>query len=210
MLMVRYARPLVRVLALIPAVLLVFAVAQGGAGPNPIEFITHETGAWALRFLLLTLAVTPFIALSGWRWAWPVRRTLGLAAFGYAVLHLSIYVVDVGFSLDAVIADVLKRTYITFGMAALLLMVPLAVTSNVWAKALLKRRWIKLHKLVYLVLILGLVHYFLRIRAGYGEWAVYAGIGAVLLGWRVWDKLRRDRVQRQARAKRQAAVETAS
>jgi methionine sulfoxide reductase heme-binding subunit len=186
----RAVKPLLFVLSLLPLVLLLHGAWTDSLGPNPAEALSHRTGDWVLRFLCLVLAVTPLRQLTGWtalaRW----RRMLGLFAFFYALLHFLSYAwLDMGFDAAAIVRDIPKRPFVLVGTLALLLMLPLAATSfNRAIKALGAVRWRRLHRLVYLLVPLGLLHFFwLRsAKNNFAEVAVYAVIVALLLGWRVW------------------------
>ena len=185
-------------LCLVPLALLLTAFFQDALGANPIETITHATGDWTLRFLLITLAVTPLRKLTGWHWLVRLRRMLGLYAFFYGTLHLGTYIVlDQFFDWHAVVLDVLKRPYITVGFSAFVLMVPLAVTStNAMIRRLGGRRWQALHRSVYAIAILGVVHYWWLVKADVFEPLIYGAILAVLLGLRAWwRELERQRQQ---------------
>jgi len=159
---------------------------------NPVEFVLRELGEWALRFLLITLAVTPLRKLMGWAWIVPLRRMLGLYAFFYALLHLLVFfVADLNYSFARLWEEILKRPYITVGMAAFLLMVPLAVTStNKMIKRLGGERWRALHRLIYASGALAVLHfYWLKAsKANVSEPLIYAAILAVLLGYRMADR----------------------
>jgi len=158
----------------------------GGLGANPIEFITHETGTWALRLLLLTLLVSPLRRLTGWSAVMRLRRMLGLFAFFYACLHLSIWIgLDLFFDWTLVWDDILNRPYITAGFTAWLLLLPLAVTSTDAMMRRLKRRWGKLHRLIYPAAMIAVLHFWWLTRADYREPLLYGGLLAMLLGWRV-------------------------
>ncbi|TVO63038.1 protein-methionine-sulfoxide reductase heme-binding subunit MsrQ [Denitromonas ohlonensis] len=191
---------LVFILSLIPLGLLLLAFFQDELGANPIETITHATGDWTLRFLLITLAVTPLRKLTGWHWLLRLRRMLGLFTFFYAVLHFGTYIVlDQFFDWRAVVLDVLKRPYITVGFAAFVLLVPLAVTStNAMVRRLGGRRWQALHRSVYGIAILGVVHYWWLVKADVFAPLIYALILAVLLGLRAWWREQERRRQRAA------------
>ena len=180
------------VVCLIPALRLSHAAATGGdLGINPVETLTHETGQWALRLLLVTLAVTPIRRLTGWNRAIAFRRMLGLFAFFYAILHLSIWVVfDHYFTLSTMIEDIVKRPFITMGTLSLLLMLPLALTSTKWAIRKLGRRWRQLHRLVYVSAVAAVVHFIWKEKVIIDETMMYAGILAVLLGIRLVLALR--------------------
>lgn len=169
----------------LPGLVLAARAAGDALGANPIEAITHVTGEWALRLLLLTLAVTPLRRLFGWAWLAPLRRTFGLFAFGYAALHGLTYVaLDQGFDWPLLVEDVLDRRYITAGAFGLLCMVPLAFTSTRAMMRRLGRRWITLHRLTYVAAIAGVVHYLWLVKADLLPPLVHAAILALLLGYR--------------------------
>ena len=159
---------------------------------NPGEFLDRETGRWTLRFLLITLAVTPLRALTGWNWLLRFRRMLGLFAFFYGVMHLSSYVTFRRvFDVDEIVRDIAERPFMTLGFTALVLMIPLAVTStNAMVRRLGARRWQLLHRLVYVIAPLGAVHYWFMVKRDITQPVIYAAILAVLLGWRVIGRLR--------------------
>ena len=167
-------------------------------GSDPIKEAEHSYGEWTLRMLIATLAITPLRRITGWNWLAKHRRTLGLYAFAYGVLHLLVWVLlDVQLFIseyvgwDIVKTDLLKRPYITIGMLALLLMLPLAITSTKgWIKRLGKS-WGKLHRLIYVVAILGLIHFFLAVKLDWREPLVYTLVVAALLGWRVVENRRK-------------------
>lgn len=195
-----YGRTRVLAIALCAAPFLVLAweAATGTLGINPFERLSHATGLWALKLLLVTLAVTPlrrhatWLAtrlraphgrrLSDWNWLVRLRRPVGLAAFGYAVLHLGVYAgLDVGLDAAAFARDLREKPYILAGATALLLLVPLAATSTDAMVRRLGRHWRRLHRLVYLVGIAAAVHYLWGAKAGALAPQVYAGVLAVLL-----------------------------
>lgn len=187
-------KPLVFTAALLPLAGL-FAGAAGVAalslGANPVETIQDTTGIWALRFLLLTLAMTPLALTLGAAWPLQLRRMLGLFAFTYAVLHFSNYLLlDRTLDFSEIVPDILKRPYITMGFIALVLLVPLAVTSTQNARRRLGARWQQLHRLVYLVAILGCWHFWWQVKKDVTEPFVYAAILAALLAVRLWDRRR--------------------
>ena len=168
--------------AALPGLTLAARAATTGLGANPIEEVTHVTGDWTLRLLLLTLAVTPARRWLGWAWAAPLRRTFGLAAFSYACLHLATYVgLDHFFDFDAIVEDVLDRRYITVGFAGFLCMLPLALTSTRRSMRRLGRRWVVLHRLVYVAAACGIVHYTWQVKADLLGPALYAAVLALLL-----------------------------
>ncbi|WP_297573056.1 sulfite oxidase heme-binding subunit YedZ [uncultured Deefgea sp.] len=153
---------------------------------NPIEFFTRSTGTWALVALLLTLSITPLRQLTGYSRLIDYRRMLGLFTFFYAFLHFMTYLwLDQFFDWSAIGQDILKRPFITVGFAAFVLLIPLAVTSTKGWMRRLKRNWSRLHRLVYVIAILGVVHYLWLVKADLTTPAIYAAVLAVLLGWRV-------------------------
>jgi sulfoxide reductase heme-binding subunit YedZ len=164
-------------------------------GANPAEYITRSTGDWTLRFLLITLAVTPLRQAFGWHWLARFRRMLGLYAFFYGLVHLSSYVAfDHVFEVAEIVKDIVKRPFITVGFTALVLMVPLAITStDGMVRRLGARRWLALHRLVYAIAPLGVLHFWWMVKADVTEPAIYAAILAVLLGYRLTRKLRAPR-----------------
>ena len=155
-------------------------------GANPVEASIHQLGIWGLRILLLTLAVTPAVRWLGWRWLGPHRRMIGLFAFAYIAAHLALYLwLDLNLSLAALWADVVKRWYITLGMAGFALLLPLAITSTRgWMKRL-GRRWSLLHRLIYPAVLLGVLHYAFLVKARDPEPLVYGAILLVLLAVRL-------------------------
>ena len=177
-------------LALLPLARAAWVVLSGMA-VNPVEFITRSTGTWTLCFLLITLAISPLRQLSGWSWPLRLRRMLGLYAFFYGCLHFTTYVwLDQFFDWPGMLHDIVKRPFITVGFAAMLLMTPLAITSTQgWMKRL-KRNWGKLHRLVYPVVLLGVLHYWWLVKKDLTQPMLYAAMLAVLLGWRVYRRWR--------------------
>jgi sulfoxide reductase heme-binding subunit YedZ len=186
----RVMKPVVFLICLLPLAVLVasaFSVAGLGLGANPIEALLHELGRWGLKFLLLTLTVTPLRRWTGWNWLIRFRRMLGLFAFFYILLHFVVYaVLDQGLDMAAIIEDVLKRPYITLGMAGLLMLVPLAVTSTKGMMRRLGKRWQKLHRLVYVIAIAGVWHFYWQVKLDTLDPTVYAFVLAVLLGTRIY------------------------
>jgi sulfoxide reductase heme-binding subunit YedZ len=185
----RWAKPLVFALCLLPLSWLLYLVAQDQLGANPQEALIRATGDWALRFLVIVLAVTPLRELSGLSALARYRRMLGVFMYFYALLHfLSYSGFDMGFDVADIFNDIVKRPFILVGSLALLLLTPLAATSfNAAIRALGAKRWQRLHRLVYAVAGLAILHFF-WMRAGkndFAEVAVYAGILALLLGWRL-------------------------
>lgn len=190
-------KAMVFVLCLVPAGLMVHALLTGGLGVNPVEAMIRQLGEWGLRLLLITLAVTPLRQLTGAVWLIRLRRMLGLFAFTYVVLHFTAYFVfEQSGRVARVVEDVLERPYILVGAAALLLLIPLAVTSTQGWMRRLGRRWKQLHYLVYPIAILGVFHFFMLIKANdYSRPLLYAGILVVLLGYRL-QRLVRGRLSR--------------
>ena len=183
---------LVFVMCLTPLAFLVAQAIQGGLGANPIEAITRSLGDWTLRFLLITLAVTPLRRLTGLAWLVKFRRMLGLFAFFYVLLHLTSYVgLDQFFDWPAMGRDLVKRPFITAGFTAFLLLIPLAITStHAMIRRLGGRRWQRLHRAVYVIGLLGVLHYFWLVKQDISQPLLYAGILGVLLGARlVWRML---------------------
>ena len=169
-------------------------------GANPIDKLIRELGVWGLRLLIVGLAITPAARLLRQPRLIRFRRTIGLFAFAYVLLHLTNYVVtDQWFDWAAIGKDILKRPFITVGMAAFVLIVPLAVTSTNWAlRKLGPVRWRKLHRLTYLIVPLGVIHYLMLVKADHRPPVIYGAIVALLLGWRMWEATRK-RINRPAR-----------
>jgi len=194
------AKPLVFLLCLLPFAWMVYGAFTDGLGANPAEYLIRSNGDWTLRFLCIVLAVTPLRVMTKLNGLARFRRMLGLFAYFYVVLHLLSYSwFDMGFDVPDIAKDIAKRPFILVGFAAFVLLTPLAATSfNRAIKALGARRWQLLHKLVYVIAGLGLLHFF-WMRAGKNNFAevfVYAAIIAVLLGWRVWNFASKNRPQR--------------
>jgi methionine sulfoxide reductase heme-binding subunit len=193
------AKPLVFALSLLPFVWLVYAAFSNQLGANPAEALERSLGDWTLRFLCLVLAVTPLRVVFKLPALARLRRMLGLFVYFYVSLHLLAYAwFDMGFDVIDIAKDIAKRPFILVGFAAFVLLTPLAATSfNRAIKALGARRWQLLHKLVYLVAGLGVLHFF-WMRAGknnFAEVGVYAAILGVLLGWRLVDSMNKKRLQ---------------
>ena len=182
----RYAKPIVFVICLIPLAVLFGRAVNDGLGANPVEAITHETGQWALRLLLVTLALSPICKWTQQPKLLRFRRMFGLYAFFYAGCHFLIWLVaDHALVIADMFEDIVERPYITFGFSALLLMMPLVATSNQSMIKRLGRRWNSLHKLTYLVAILAILHYLWLVKTDYTEAGIYAAIGGFLLLQRV-------------------------
>ncbi len=181
-------KPLVFLACLAPLALVVGDTlgVTGKLGANPIEEILDRFGNWGLRFVMITLAVTPLRRLTGWNWLTRFRRMLGLFTFFYVFLHfLTWLVLDQGLLLAAVVEDIVKRPFITIGMIALLLLLALAITSTNGMRRRLGRRWQTLHNSVYVIAILGVWHFWWQVKLDSAEPLVYAAILALLLGYRV-------------------------
>jgi len=175
-------KPMVFILCLLPFALLVFQAFTDELGTNPVETLTHSTGEWSLRFLLITLLVTPLRRLLKMNWLIKLRRMLGLYAFFYAVLHFITYIwLDQFFDIKEILLDIPKRPFITIGFAAFVLLIPLAVTSTNAMQRRLKRRWLTLHKLVYVIPALVIIHFIWTLKADYSEPIIYAFFFFLLL-----------------------------
>ena len=195
----RATKPALFAAALLPFAWLLQGATFDALGPNPAEALIRSTGDWTLRFLCLTLAVTPLRQWTTWHALARLRRMLGLFTFFYGLLHFLCFAwLDMGFDLDAIVRDIAKRPFILVGTSALLLMLPLAATSfNAAIKALGAKRWQMLHRAVYATAVLAILH-FLWMRAGkndFAEVAVYAAIVGWLLGWRLWHRFGRRAVR---------------
>lgn len=183
------AKVVLFVMAMLPFAWLAYGVLTNNLGANPTEYLTRATGDWTLRFLCITLAVTPLRTITATPQLARFRRMLGLFVYFYAVLHLLCYVwFDMEFNVADILADIPKRTFILVGFAAFVLLTPMAATSfNRAIKVMGAKRWQMLHKAVYVIAVLAVLHFF-WMRAGknnFAEVAVYAAILSVLLGWRV-------------------------
>ncbi len=187
-------KPIVFLLCLVPAVL-VFTDAleiTGRLGANPIEEIQDRFGNWALRFILITLTVTPLRKLTDWNWLIRFRRLFGLFTFFYVLMHFLTWLfLDQGLLLSAIAEDLIERPFITIGFAAFLLLIAMAVTSTNNMRRRLGRRWQELHYSAYAVGLLGVWHYWWQVKKDITEPLVYAAILAVLLALRLWWRLRR-------------------
>jgi methionine sulfoxide reductase heme-binding subunit len=193
-------KPLVFVLALIPLGVLIWKAWQNALGPDPVAYLEHNTGIWALRLLLATLAITPLRKLSGWHALIRFRRMTGLFAFFYASIHLATYlVVDLGGFWSQILAEIAKKPFVTVGFLAWLLMIPLAITSTKGMMRRLGRNWQRLHRLVYASAAFAALHFLWQVK--YGETiaalepVVYAGVFLALMLARVpgWIKQARAR-----------------
>lgn len=189
--MKKLAKAAAFILALVPLALLIRGTLTNSLGINPAETIQLETGRWSLRFLLLSLAVTPLRRVTGWNVVIQYRRMLGLFAFFYSTLHvISYWSFDLGFAFAALMGDVFKRPFIALGFAAFVLLVPLAVTSTKGWIRRLGKKWALLHRLVYLAAILAVLHFIWKVKVFTGDPVLYAAILALLLGFRIVWALR--------------------
>jgi sulfoxide reductase heme-binding subunit YedZ len=200
----RWVWPVVLVASLAPAAWGVYAFLSDWKrgtvllGAEPVKELEHYLGNWALRFLVVTLAITPLRRTSKWNWVQKYRRRFGLIAFTYATLHLLTYaLIDVQVDWSIMIEDVTKRWYITIGMTAYLLMLALALTSTAGFIKRLGKKWVKLHQLVYIIAPLGTIHFWMSVKSDIREPLTYALIFAALLGYRAWHS-QRSRLQRPA------------
>ena len=183
---------LVFVASLAPLIYLTWALLQDGLGANPIEELTRRSGEWTLRFLMITLCMTPIQKLFKQSWPIKLRRMLGLYAFFYASLHLLTYVwLDQFFAWDDIVMDIIKRPFILVGMLAFVLLIPLAITSNQRMMRKLGRLWKRLHQLVYLIGALGVLHFFWLVKKDMFMPTIYLSILAILLGYRLIAAWRR-------------------
>ena len=189
---VRFPKRLVLVNGLVPLAMLAYDAWRGQLGANPYEFATRATGVLTLLFLLLSLAVTPLRKVTGLAWIAPFRRLLGLLGFAYGTLHLLTYVwFDKVFHVKAIAADLGRRPFIMVGMASFLMLVPLAITStNAMIRRLGGRRWARLHRLAYLAAAGGALHFYMLVKADHRLPLAFAGVLALLLGYRVLDRAR--------------------
>ncbi len=185
-------KPVIFILLLTPLAWLLYRFFAGDLGVNPIETINRYTGDWALRILLLTLAFSPIIRITRWNNIIQYRRMVGLFAFFYVCVHLTSYtVLDQYFDFGAIIDDVFKRPFITAGFASFILLIPLAVTSTNKMVERLQYRWIQLHRIVYLIAMLAVLHFWWMVKIDTTEPMIYAIILAVLLGFRLFYYLKR-------------------
>ena len=172
-------------LGLLPAAWTFYLGATGQLVGNPVKIFEHLLGEWALRFLILTLLISPIRDLFGVNWV-RYRRALGLLAFWYVTMHFLAYMIlDKRLAFDVIVEDILKRWFITIGMAAFVLLIPLALTSNRWSIRKLGPKWIKLHRLIYPIAAAGALHYCLSVKVIGPEQLVYAGLVVLLIGWRL-------------------------
>jgi methionine sulfoxide reductase heme-binding subunit len=194
----KWSKPVVFLLCLLPLAALGWRALHGELTANPIEFITHATGDWTLRFLIITLCVTPFRKILHLPELIRLRRMLGLFAFFYACLHFTTYIwLDKFFDLPEMWKDIAKRKYITVGFTAFLLLIPLAVTSTAgWIRRLGGKRWQVLHRLIYVSATLGVIHYYWLVKSAVIRPLTYGAIVAILLLWRLSASLSKKKQMR--------------
>ncbi|HVW71191.1 MAG TPA: protein-methionine-sulfoxide reductase heme-binding subunit MsrQ [Steroidobacteraceae bacterium] len=204
-------KPLVFLASLAPLLWLLcgaFGWLGASLGADPVKKLEHECGKTALNLLLITLLVTPVRQLTGFTHLPRLRRMLGLFAFFYTVLHFAVYVaLDLEFNFGTLFGDIAKRPYITIGFTALLLLIPLAVTSTGRMMRRLGRRWHKLHRLIYVIAVLGVWHFYWQVKRDVREPLIYAGMLAILLGYR-WARARRTAAPGRAADSRAKATST--
>jgi len=189
---IQYAKLLVLVNGAVPLAILAWDAAHHQLGANPQNFAILTTGMMTLIFLILTMAVTPLRKVTGWNWLANLRRMLGLYAFFYGCAHFLLFFgLDRGFSVSSTLSEMAKRTYLVIGSIALIVMIPLAVTStNAMIKRLGGKRWRALHRLAYVAAICGVIHYYMQVKADVRQPLVFAAVLTVLLGYRVVEYLR--------------------
>ena len=186
------AKPILFITCLIPLTLYTYWLLSGALGVNPIEAITRRMGDWALRFLLITLAISPFVRLTGWKGIVTYRRMIGLFAFFYACIHLSLYItLDKYFDVFEILDDIIQRPFITAGFSAFVLLIPLAATSSNKMIERLQFRWLLLHRLIYIIGIIAVLHFWWMVKIDTREPAIYAVILAGLLGFRLFFYIKR-------------------
>ncbi|MES1196761.1 MAG: protein-methionine-sulfoxide reductase heme-binding subunit MsrQ [Steroidobacter sp.] len=199
-------KPIIFILCLLPLAWLIagtLGIASISLGADPVAKILHQLGQWGLRFIVITLCITPLRVLLNQPWLVLLRRMLGLFAFTYVLLHFFTWLIldqgflvpDSGFSWQSIVKDITKRPYITIGFTALLLLIPLAVTSTSGMMRRLGKRWQQLHKLIYVIAVLGVWHYYWEVKKDVREPLIYAAIVFVLLAWRYWRYRQRSSVR---------------
>jgi methionine sulfoxide reductase heme-binding subunit len=211
----KYTKCVVFLLCLVPLAILLWRATHGELTANPIEFITHTTGDWTLRFLVMTLAITPLRKILKLPQLIRFRRMLGLFAFFYVCLHFSTWIgLDKFFDWHEMWKDVLKRRFITVGFTGFVLLIPLAITSTAgWIRRLGGKRWQLLHRAIYLTAVLGVIHYYWLVKSDVRKPLEYAGMVGILLAWRLGDWMNRYRQQEAKRGvgrKKPATAETVS
>ena len=189
-------KPLTFLAALTPFAYLVYGAFTDGLGTNPVETMTHQTGEWGLRFLLITLAISPLRRLFGAAWLTKLRRMLGLFAFFYACLHFLTYIwLDQFFDFAEILHDIPQRPFITIGFVSFMLLIPLAITSTKKMQQRLKRNWKRLHQLIYVIPMLVVVHFIWSLKADYSEPFYYTLVFLVLMIERAYQARTQARTQ---------------
>lgn len=182
-----YARSAVHLLCISPAVWMIARIASGNAGANPVEYLTRGLGDWGLRLLLLTLLVRPLAQMAKWPTIMAYRRAIGLYVFFYACCHLTTYLwLDQSFDWEEIVGDIAKRPFILAGMISFLLLVPLAATSNRFAMLRLGQHWQRLHRLIYVIACVALLHYWWLVRADFSKAWLYLSVLVALFVYRLW------------------------
>jgi methionine sulfoxide reductase heme-binding subunit len=204
----KWTKVVVFLLCLVPLCLLLWRGFHNDLSANPIEYVEHRTGDWILRFLCITLAISPLRKILHLPQLIRYRRMMGLFAFFYACLHFSTWLgVDRYFEWSQIVDDIGKRPFITVGFTGFVLMIPLAITSTAgWIRRLGGKRWQMLHRLVYLSAIAGVIHYYWQVKSDVRKPLEYAAIVALLLGWRVWSWFANRPKPGATRVKREEAV----
>ena len=205
---IRIAKVVLFLLALVPLGFLLYGAATGTLSANPIKDITEETGIWTLRFIVITLSITPLRKITGWSRLARFRRMMGLFAFFFGFLHFTTYIyLDQFFAFDEILKDVVKRPFITVGFVAFVLMIPLAITSpNRVVRWMGGKRWQLLHRLVYAVALCGVFHYLWLVKADTSRPLRYGAVVAVLLLYRVWDSLKSRGIGSRLNAKKEPDI----
>ena len=211
----KYTKSAVFLLCLVPLAILLWRAVHGELTANPIEFITHTTGDWTLRFLVMTLAITPLRKLLKLPQLIRFRRMLGLFAFFYVCLHFGTWIgLDKFFDWHEMWKDVLKRRFITVGFTGFVLLIPLAITSTAgWIRRLGGRRWQRLHRAIYLTAVLGVIHYYWLVKSDVRKPLEYACMVGILLAWRLGDwmiRYKQHAVKRGVGPKEPVTAETVS
>lgn len=204
----KWTKVAVFALCLVPLALLLWKGFHNDLSANPVQYVEHRTGDWILRFLCITLAITPLRKILHLPQLIRFRRMMGLFAFFYACLHFSTWLgVDRYFEWNLILDDIGKRPFITVGFTGFVLMIPLAITSTAgWIRRLGGKRWQKLHRLVYFSAVAGVIHYYWLVKSDVRKPVEYGFIVALLLGWRIWSWLANRPKPGAARVKREEAV----
>ena len=188
----KFVKPVIFLILLIPLTTYTFWFFTDSLGANPIEAITRRTGDWALRILLITLAISPIRRITGWNGIVKYRRMIGLFAFFYVCVHVSLYItLDKFFDFKEILEDVIERPFITAGFSAFILLLPLVITSTNKMVERLQYRWIQIHRLIYIISMLAVLHFWWMVKIDTREPAIYAVILATLLGFRLFFYLKR-------------------